>query len=87
MYAVVSAPPHLVSQGPIDKIGRTARLPVSSAVYSLQPLQLNSFCIQQLKCFIEDLNCRPVLGLHMDSKISKNRQWRIELYTDVVRLT
>ena len=84
MYVVMSAPPHLVSQGPIDKIGRAARLPKgSSNLHEAQLLQSNNFCTQCPNCFIEALNCSPVLGLHMDLKISKNRWWRIELFDDV----
>ena len=71
--------------GSIDKIGRAARLPRegSSSLFSLSTLQLNNTCTQSPKHVNEDLNCSPITDLHMDSIISKNRSWRIELCADV----
>ena len=54
---------------------------ISSNVQIL--LQFNSFCIQRLKCFNEIANCSSIVDLHMNSMISKNRLWRIELCVDV----
>ena len=70
-----------VDQGPIDKIGRATRLPAKNpaVIQIFQHLQLNNFCTQSLKCIIEGFICSSIVGLHMDSIISKIRSWRIEL--------
>ena len=46
-------------------------------------MQFNNFCTQQPNCILEGLNCGPIAGLLMDSIISRNGPWRIELCDDV----
>ena len=68
-------------QGPIDKIGKTARLPVKeySTVFSLPTLQLSNFGAQALKCMNRDFICSSKANLHDEAIISKIRRWHIDL--------
>ena len=66
-----------------DKASDATAAEEFTRLFSLPFLQLNNFCIQSPKCINEGMICSSLVDLHMKSKISKNRRWRIEPYADV----